>query len=99
MPFSIYNAPASWQTYINKVLGPLLNDTCIAFLDDILIWGDSDKEIRVRTFKVLDYLREEGLYYKLSKCRFKVNEVDFLEYLVSHNELHIDSDRVQAIKD
>ena len=88
------NAPASWQAYINKVLGPLFNNTCVAFLDDILIWGDLDKEIRARTFKVLDHLREEGLYYKLFKCRFKVNEVNFLGYLVSHNKLRINSNWV-----
>ena len=92
MFFSIYNTPASWQTYINKVLGLLLNNTYIAFLDDILIWEDSNKKVKVYTFKVLDYLYKEGLYYKLSKYRFKINEVNFLGYLISYNKLCINSD-------
>ena len=83
------NTPASWQAYINKVLGPLLNNTCITFLDDILIWGDLDKKIKVYIFKILNYLRKKGLYYKLFKCRFKVNKVNFLEYLVGYNKLRI----------
>ena len=85
----MYNIPASWQTYINKVLEPLLNNTCVAFLDDILIWGDLNKEVKTHTFKILDYLRKEGLYCKLFKCRFKVNKVNFLKYLVNYSKLRI----------
>ena len=85
------NAPASWQAYINKVLGPLLNDICVAFLDNILIWENLNKEVKVRTFKVLNYLRKKGLYCKLFKCYFKVNKVNFLEYLIDYNKLYINS--------
>ena len=91
MLFSIYNTPASWQVYINKVLGPLFYNTCVAFLDDILIWEDSDKKVKVRTFKTFNYLRKKGLYCKLSKYYIKINEVNFLEYLVSYNKLYINS--------
>ena len=89
IPFSMCNIPASWQTYINNVLGPLLNDICVVFLDNILIWGDSDKKIKTRTFKVLNYLRKKGLYYKLFKCRFKINKVNFLGYLVDYSKFCI----------
>ena len=89
MPFSIYNAPVSWQTYINKVLGLLLNNTYVAFLDNILIWRDLVKEVKIYTFKVLNYLRKKNLYYKLSKCRFKVNKINFLKYLVGYSEFYI----------
>ena len=89
MPFSICNIPASWQAYINKVLKPLLNNICVAFLDNILIWRDLDKEVKIYIFKVLDYLCKKGLYYKLFKCRFKINKVDFLEYLVSYSKFYI----------
>ena len=85
----MYNTPASWQAYINKVLEPLLNNTYVAFLDNILIWGDLNKEVKTYIFKILNYLRKKGLYYKLSKCRFKINKVNFLKYLVSYNKLYI----------
>ena len=97
MPFGLCNAPATWQAHIKKVLGDLINDTCVAFLDDILIYGNSIKEVRSRAFKVLGRLREVGLYCKLSKCRFKVEEVDFLGYIVGHGVLRIDPDRIKAI--
>ena len=99
MPFSLYNIPASWQAYIKKVLRPLLNINYIAFLDNILIYGDIDEEVREQAFKILDRLREKGLYYKLSKCRFEVDKVDFLSYIIGYSYLRIDPDRVRAILD
>ena len=46
MPFGLYNTPALWQAYIKKILGPLLNINYITFLDNFLIYGDTDKEVR-----------------------------------------------------
>ena len=69
----------------------MLNNTCVTFLDDILIWGDSDKEVKARTFKILDCLRKEDLYCKLFKYRFKVKEVNFLKYLIGYNKFYINS--------
>ena len=97
MPFGLCNAPATWQAHIKKVLGDLINDTCVAFLDDILIYGNSIKEVRSRAFKVLGRLQEAGLYCKLSKCRFKVKEIDFLGYIIGHGVLRIDPNRIKAI--
>ena len=85
------NTPASWQTYINKVLRPLFNNIYIIFLNNILIWGDLNKKVKIYTFKILNYLHKKDLYYKLSKCRFKVNKINFLKYLVSYSKLHINS--------
>ena len=45
MPFNLYNTSALWQAYIKKVLGPLLDINYIAFLDNILIYRNTDKEI------------------------------------------------------
>ena len=88
--FSIYNTSASWQTYINKILKPLFNNICVAFLDNILIWKNLDKKVGAHTFKILNYLRKKDLYYKLFKCYFKVNKINFLEYLIGYNKLYID---------
>jgi hypothetical protein len=44
MPFGFANAPAIFQTYINKVLIGLIDVYCIVYLDDIFIYFKNKKE-------------------------------------------------------
>jgi hypothetical protein len=39
-PFGLANAPSTFQQYINWVLRDLLDETALAYLDDILIFTD-----------------------------------------------------------
>ena len=44
MSFDLTNAPATFQTYINKSLTSLINNFCVVYLDDILIYSSSQEE-------------------------------------------------------
>jgi len=44
MPFGLTNAPATFQAYIYKALGHLVNSICIVYLDDILIYSRDKTE-------------------------------------------------------
>ncbi len=41
MPFSLSNAPAVFQHFINDVLGDLLDICMVGYLDNILIYSES----------------------------------------------------------
>ena len=51
MPFGLTNAPATFQVYINKLLTGLMDKFCVVYLDDILIYSDSQPEH-------LDYVKQ-----------------------------------------
>jgi len=38
IPFGLYNAPAMFQNYINYILYNALNDYCITYLDNVLVF-------------------------------------------------------------
>jgi len=38
IPFSLYNAPAIFQNYINYVLHNALNNYCTVYLDNVLVF-------------------------------------------------------------
>jgi Reverse transcriptase (RNA-dependent DNA polymerase) len=70
MPFSLTNTPATFQSYINDALRGLLDEICVAYMDDILIFSTLHEEHADHVRQVLQRLREYSLYTKLSKCEF-----------------------------
>ena len=99
MPFGLSNAPASFQSYINKILAKKLNIFVIVYLDDILIYTKNQDQGHVKAvWWVLDLLRKNGLFANLKKYRFHKDEVGFLEYVVSSQNIWIEDERIKVIK-
>ena len=44
MPFGTMNAPADFQGYINNAIREALDNFAFAYLDDVLIYSDSEEE-------------------------------------------------------
>jgi transposase InsO family protein len=99
MPFGLANAPATFQAYIHNALGDLLDTVCVVYLDDILIYSDSEEEHREHVRLVLNRLRRWKLYAKLSKCEFHTKRVDFLGFVVTPHGVVMDPKRVVAIQE
>ena len=84
MPFGLSNTPASFQSYINKILAKKLNKFIIVYLDDILIYTKDTGHAYINTiWWIFQELKKHGLYTNLKKCCFHEDEVFFLGYVVS----------------
>jgi len=70
MPFGLTNAPATFQAYIDDCLRPFIDDFAVCYLEDILIYSTDEEEHEEQVRKVLERLREFGLYAKAEKCHF-----------------------------
>jgi len=64
------NAPATFQALMNEILGDLVNDCVVVYLDDILIYSRSQAEHVKHVKEVLQRLQSSNLYVKGSKCVF-----------------------------
>ncbi|GMI96881.1 hypothetical protein HRI_003357400 [Hibiscus trionum] len=97
MPFGSTNAPATFQSLMNRVFKEYLRKSVIVFFDDILVYS-RDWETRVRHLKeVLSVLREHMLYGKKNKCCFGEQEVDYLGYVISGGVIVMDNTKVECI--
>lgn len=99
LPFGLTNAPATFMHLMNEILRPFLDDFAMAFLDDILIYSKTYEEHFRHVKLVLDKLRQEKLYAKLSKCEFFRSEVEFLGHRVGADGVRMLEDKVKAIID
>ena len=97
MPFSLTNALAQFQAYMNEALAGLVDVSCIVYLDDILIFSDTEEEHVRHVKEVLQRLRQAKLFVKLSKCEWHTKRTEYLGYIVSPEGISIDNDRVQTI--
>ena len=97
MPFGFANAPASFMDLMNHVSRSFLDRFFVVFIDDILVYSkdreDHDTHLRV----VLETLRKEQLYEKMSKCEFWLKEVSFLGHVVSEEGNKVDIRNIEVI--
>lgn len=99
MPFGLANAPATFQAYIHRALAGLVDVCCIVYLDDILIFSESEAEHLQHIKQVLGRLRQFKLYAKLPKCAFYQEYVDFLGYVIGRDGISMQRDRVATVID
>jgi hypothetical protein len=74
-----------------------LTSFVVVFIDDILIYSQSEEEHVDHLRMVLQRLREHQLYAKLSKCEFWINEVLFLGHIINKDGLAVDPKKVAYI--
>lgn len=71
----------------------------IAYIDDILIYSDTEDQHIGHIRQVLQRLREHQLYIKGEKCEFHCSTVKFLGYVIFPRGIAMDQDKVLAIWD
>ena len=70
MSFGLTNAPTYLMYLINSVFMPELDKFVVVFIDDILIYSETEVDHVEHLRLVLSRLREHKLYAKFSKCEF-----------------------------
>jgi hypothetical protein len=99
MPFGLTNAPAQFQAHMNHVLAGLVDICCIVYLDDILVFSDSEEEHVGHVKEVLDRLLQAKLFIKASKCEWHTRHTEYLGFIISPEGISVDPARVKTVKE
>ena len=97
MPFRLTNPLAAFMDLMHRVFHPYLVQFVVVFVDDILIYSQSEEEHEDHLRIVLQALREHQLYAKFSKCEFWLTKVRILGHVVSTSGVLVDSEKVEAV--
>ena len=97
MSFRLTNAPTAFMDLMNGVFRPYVDQFVLVFIDDILVYSKDREDHDTHLRAVLETLRKEQLYAKLSKCEFWFREVSFLEHIISEEGIRVDPKKIEVI--
>ena len=69
----------------------------MVFIDNILVYSKDQEDHDTHLQVVLETLRKEQLYVKMSKCEFWLKEVSFLRHIVSKEGIRVDPRKIEVI--
>ena len=69
----------------------------IAFIDDVLIYSQSQKEHEENLRQTLQILKSYQLYVKLSKCEFWLGPIVFLAHMIRKKGIAVDLSKIKTV--
>ena len=97
MSFGLTNAPTNFMDLMNHVFRSYVDQFVVVFINDILVYSKDREDHNTHLQVVLETLRKEQLYAKLSKCEFWLGEVSFLGHIVSEEGIRVDPKNIEVI--
>ena len=85
---------------MNELLRDLINTGKVAvFIDNVIVGTEDEEGHNELVAKIVKKLKENDLYVKPEKCKWKVREVGFLEVIIGLEEINIEEEKVKDVLD
>ena len=98
MFFGLTNSPAMFQAMMNELPRDLINiGKVAAFIDDVIMGTEIEEGHDEIVAEVIRRLKENDLYVKLEKCKWKVREVGFLGVEIGPEGIKMEEEKVKGV--
>jgi hypothetical protein len=97
MPFGLCNAPSTFERLMETVLRGLQWQQCLVYLDDVVVFAQSENQMLERLDTVFSRLLDAGLKLKPRKCSLFSRKTEYLGHIVSEEGIHVSPTKVSAI--
>ena len=81
------------------VLTGLIYHICEMYIDDCIVYGNTEGEFVSRLRSISERFRLHNLFLKASKCKFGYSELDFVGKVISEEGLQMSRTRIQSVLD
>jgi hypothetical protein len=71
----------------------------VIYLDDILIFAETLRELTQLTHQVLQRIQDLDLFLRPAKCSFNQTSVEYLGLIISEGEICMDPIKLKAIQE
>lgn len=97
LPFGISSAPEIFHRAMEQIIEGLDGER--VYVDDLVVWGSTQKQHDTRLEKTLRRIQEYGVKLNTDKCQFSVSEIKFLGDKITTAGVEPDEVKVKAIHD
>ena len=98
MPFGLADAQATCQRLVDTKLIRGIEDFAAAYVDDLTVFSATWEEHLLHLREMLKRLRCAGLTIKPKKCRFGMEETEYLGHIVGNGVVRPCSEKAEAVK-
>ncbi|CAG2241590.1 unnamed protein product [Mytilus edulis] len=99
LPMGLSSSPGSFQLLMDKVLHGLTFNSCLCYLDDVLITSETFEQHLSDLHEVFNRLQAAGLKLGPKKCHFAQKSCLFLGHLISKDGIQPPPDRITAVQE
>lgn len=98
-PFGFCNSPAAFIRFINHIFQDFVSrDILQIYMDDIIIYGQTNNECIEKLKLVLSESAKFGLRIKWKKCHFLEHKINFLGHTVQDGKIWPGKEKTVAVK-
>ena len=98
MFFGLMNSPVTFQAIMNELLRDLINTRKVAvFIDDMIVGMETEEGHDEIVAEIIRRLKENDLYVKPEKCKWKVREVGFLGVVIGLEGIKMEKEKVKGV--
>ena len=87
----------AFQAYINLILCEYMDQFVMTYLNNIVVYSDTNEEHTQHIWLVLQKLRKFNLFVKFSKCVFDAWEIEVVGFIVGQEGISINSGCIKTI--
>ncbi len=98
VPMGLKGAPSYFQQMMATiVLAGLIYYICEAYLDDIIVYAETEEELVQRLREVFERFRKFRLTLNPDKCQFGVNEVEYVGHVINESGLSFSREKLNKV--
>ena len=101
IPFGLKMAPAYFQMIMQQLLASHIGRTCYVYLDDIIIFGDTEEQFQVNLDGILRRLEESEVVLRGEKCVMATaaSSLEILGYQLNDIGITLSMEKKQGLLD
>ena len=97
VPMGLKGAPSYFQNVMSNVLGAMLYSICRLYIDDILIWGDTNEALIENVERVLQRLQSHNIYLNPDKFYMGLSQIEYTGHVLDGEGIYFSREKLEKV--